>query len=270
MPADDVNRDKIYSSDPEDDDFEYEVEPPDPAVLDAEKRRAADVTESVKRSIDIDEIYRDLENRDSEVMDAWLAKARGYRFQFQLKHLLVLTAVIAILLTLRRLGVNLITFTVVGAMMAVGGITIYLQWQEKKRLAEADARRQRMYAERRAAMDRARSPGGAPSAPPPAPLPPDELETVRSTVERKPYRFRFSLAQFMVAVTCAALILGFVTLLGGMANAATLCGFIALAGLVVHALGYEPPEVIAFVWWVFLLMYVGLSITAAFWAELSG
>jgi hypothetical protein len=274
MPTDDLNRDKIYSSDPEDDDFEYEVEPPDPAVLDAEKRRAAEVIESTKKSIDIDEVYRDLDaRRDSEILEKWAERARGYRYQFQIKHLLILTAVIAVLLTLHRLGVNLITFFVIGAMLAVGGLTLYLQWHERKRQQEADRRRERMYAERRAALEgkptRTGSPGG--KTPPSAPLPPDELETARGDVEtRAPYRFQFSLSQFLIAVTCAALLFGFIQLLGGPSNAATLCGFFALGGLVVHALGYEPPEVVAFVWWIMLLMYVGLSVFAAIWSGVGG
>ena len=266
MPSDDLDRDKLYAADAEDDDFEYELEPPDPTVLDAEKRRAAEVVDSVRKSIDIDQIYRDIENRDTEVLDEWLSRARGYRFQFQIKHLLILTAIVAVLLTLRHLGVSLITFFVVSGMLLVGGITLYLQWQEKKRLEAADRRRQKMYAERRAALDAARH---APGAPVPAVETLSPIEEV-GPVARPVYRFRFSLAQFMIAITCAALILGFVTMLGGPSNAATLCGFIALVGLVVHVLGYEPPEVVAFVWWVMLLMYVGLSITAAFWASISG
>jgi hypothetical protein len=266
MSSDDLDRDKLYAADAEDDDFEYELEPPDPDVLDVEKRRAAEVVESVKKSIDIDQIYRDIENRDTEVLDQWLARARGYRFQFQIKHLLILTAVVAVLLTLRHLGVNLITFVVVSGMLLIGGITLYLQWLEKKRLDEADRRRHKMYAERRAALN-AGAHGTIKPVPPVDTLAP--VETVEP-VARPIYRFRFSLAQFMIAITCAALILGFVTMLGGPSNAATLCGFIALVGLVVHALGYEPPEVVAFVWWMILLMYVGLSITAAFWASLGG
>jgi hypothetical protein len=274
MPSDDFNRDKLYSADADEDDVEYELEPPDPAVLDAEKRHAAEVVDAVKKSIDIDEIYRDLEaRRDTEILEQWLMRARGYRFQFQIKHLLILTAVIAILLTLHQLGVPLLTFAVVGGMLTVGGVTLYLQWQENKRLAEADRRRQKIYAERRAAMSRGPLPSDASNkpAPPIAPLPPVELETaLHDAPPAKLYRFRFSLAQFMIAITCAALLLGFVHMLGGTSNAATLCGFVALVGLVVHALGYEPPEVVAFVWWIMLLMYVGLSVFSAFFTGLGG
>jgi apolipoprotein N-acyltransferase len=102
-------------------------------------------------------------------------------------------------------------------------------------------------------------------------LPPDELETARDGHQtRSPYRFQFSLSQFLITITCAALLFGFIQILGGPSNAATLCGFFALGGLVVHALGYEPPEVVAFVWWIMLLMYVGLSVFAAIWSGIAG
>src|SRR5262245_59444794 len=119
MPTDDLDRDKLYSSPSEaDDDFEYELEPPDPAIADPEKRRAAEVAETLKKSIDIDEVYRDLEaRRDSEILEEWAARAGSFRYQFQIKHLLILTAVIAVLLTLHKLGVSLIAFFVLGFML---------------------------------------------------------------------------------------------------------------------------------------------------------
>jgi hypothetical protein len=83
---------------------------------------------------------------------------------------------------------------------------------------------------------------------------------------REKLRLRFSLREMMLAVTAAAVIFGLIHALGGTANAATLLGFLALVGLVVHALGFEPPGVVVLGWWVILVLYVVLSIVAAMWS----
>jgi hypothetical protein len=44
-------------------------------------------------------------------------------------------------------------------------------------------------------------------------------------------------------------------------------GFIALFGLVVHALGLEPPGVVVLGWWLILALYVLLSIAVAVWSS---
>ena len=99
-------RDKFYSSKPdeEDDDFEYEVEPPDAEVTAAAERRTREAMEASQATIDIDEIYRDAgEQRSEEILQNWFRDFKG-GFRFQVKHLLIATAVLAIILTLYRLG----------------------------------------------------------------------------------------------------------------------------------------------------------------------
>src|SRR5262249_9727484 len=131
MPApDDIDRDKFYTSD-EDDDAEYELEGPDPTILAAEKRRAAATVEAINRSIDIDEVYRDQEHsRSSEILNDWAKNFRG-GFRFQVKHMLIATAVLAIALTLYRLEA-LFTTIVIGGMASIVGLYLYLQWKEKQ------------------------------------------------------------------------------------------------------------------------------------------
>ena len=49
--------------------------------------------------------------------------------------------------------------------------------------------------------------------------------------------------------------------------AATMLGFVALFGLVIHALGVEPPDVVVLGWWMILVLYVLLSIAVAVWSS---
>lgn len=270
---DERERDKFYSStsDDEDDGNEYEVEPPDAEVLAGEERRGKEALESTQMQIDIDEIFREADrDHGGEILDRWL---RNFQFRFQVKHLLIATAVVAILLTLARLRL-LGTVVVLVVMISVAGLYLYLQWQDKKRQDEANRRRQEMYARRRAHFARTSRPPGAeaddtvsPAAPSPPPLlPPNEVDEIWQKAQAsQKFRFRFSMWELMAAMTAAAMILGLVQLLGGASNTATLLGFVALFGLVIHALGFEPPEVVVLGWWLILVLYVVLSVVAVAW-----
>src|SRR5437016_2985549 len=84
---DDREREFFYSAPKEEaDEEEYELDLPDPSVVSAEERHAKEVAESVRASIDIDEIYREAEReRGAEILEEWI---RNFRFRFQVKHLL--------------------------------------------------------------------------------------------------------------------------------------------------------------------------------------
>jgi hypothetical protein len=270
MPTpDDIDRHKIYTADLEDDDAELEVEPPDAEVIAAEERRAKEAIEATLMSVDIDDIYRESDRRqDGEILDRW---ARDFRFQFQVKHLLVATAVLAIALTLWRLQI-LGTALVLLFMIGVATTYFYVQWQERKQQQEADRRRREMYARQREYFDRRnRGPAwteGSSAAvePPPPPLPNEADVAWQEATARQKLRFQFSLKQMLVAMVSAAIVFGLVSVLGGPANTATMLGFLALAGLVLHAAGFEPPELIILSWWLILVLYVFLSIVAAVWS----
>ena len=266
MPED-MNRDKMYADERDDDGSELELEPPDADVLAAEQRRADEAVAAVKESIDIDEIYREVEDRaDSEILRRW---ASNFRFRFQVRDMLIVTAVVAILLTLARFEL-LMSFVIWAVMLGVVGVTLYLQWKEKQRQDAAERRRQQMYAQRRAQL-KLRATGARPAAaesnlPPAAGPTIEEFDVVRSRTASKTFDFRFSVKQLLIATTAAAVLMGLINLVGGLDNAASLLGFVALVGLVAHALGYEPPGIVAFGWWVLLLLYIAVSIVAAVWA----
>ena len=218
--------------------------------------------EATRITIDIDEIYREADNpRGGEILDDWVRNFRG-GFRFQTKHLLIATAVLSILLTLWRLEM-LGDALVILLMLSVAGVYLYVSWQERKQQQEAERRRQEMYARNRAyheKLNRAARPDEASSGETGGDS--RGLQADSAAAARPAFRFHFSLRQLLVAMTVAGVIFGVVSVLGGPANTATILGFTALVGLVIHALGFEPPQFIVLGWWMILVLYVLLSIVA--------
>jgi Ca2+/Na+ antiporter len=253
-------RDPIYSPD-QDEDGEYELEPPDAEVIAAEERRAREAVDATRVAIDIDKIYREVDrDRGGEILNDWIRDFRGFRFQT--KHLLIATAVLAIVLALWRLDLFGTAF-VIFLMLSVAGAYFYLSWQESKQQQEAERRIQEMYARNRdyhEKLNRAARPLDAAME--------DAKDSTESdvagpaTARRPAFQFRFSLGQLLLAMTAAGIVLGIMSLLGGPANTATILGFLALVGLVIHAFGIEPPELVILIWWMILVLYVLLSIAA--------
>jgi len=274
----DRDREKFYSSTPDDDDDdsgEYELEPPDAHVVASEERRGQEAIEATRASIDIDAIYSDADReRGGEIMEGWI---RGFRsgFRFQVKHLLIATAVLAIVLTLAKLDM-LGTAVIVGVMLSVAGLFLYLQWQETKQQDEADRRRQALYAQRRAKFARAAG-GGSPEADEAplmqepisiTPLPSEVDEIYEKSLKAQRFQFRFSMFELMAAMTVAAIVFGLTQFLGP-SSAATLLGLLALLGLGVHAVGFEPPGMVVLGWWMILVLYVLMSMAAMFWSGIT-
>ena len=63
----------------------------------------------------------------------------------------------------------------------------------------------------------------------------------------------------------AAVILGFASILG-FNNAALVIGLVALIGLVIQAFGVEMSPLVVLGWWMLLVLYILISIWAAFFA----
>ena len=171
---DDKDREKFYTppAPPADDDGEYELEPPDEAVT--EHQRKATLA-GIEKRIDINEIYAEADrDRGSEILEDWVRNFR-FRFQFQVKHLLIATALLAIVLTLFKLGMFWPTLVVL-IMLGVAGLYTYLVWEEKKHQAEAARKREIVYAQRRAQQAASQSGGIAETTEPlttaPAEIPP--------------------------------------------------------------------------------------------------
>jgi hypothetical protein len=265
----DRERDKFYSPpDPTEDDEDYELEPLDPAIVDREKRHADHVAQQVRASIDIDEVYRDADrSRSTEILENWV---RNFHYRFHIKHVLISTAIATIVIAVSKLGYLGLTITtlVVGS---IAGLYLYLNWEDSKQQAEAEAKREELYAKRRKQM---LSPGKAASeaepiapvelTPPSAVLSPSEAPDMwEAEPEPEPFSFNFSLRSLMIAVTVAAVSLGMIHFLGGPGPTATILGAIAFVGLIALALGFAPPQPLILSWWFILLLYVLLTIAGA-------
>jgi hypothetical protein len=266
---DERERDKFYSPpDTTDDDEEYELEPLDPAIVNAEKRHAKEVAEQVRASIDIDEVYREAErNRGTEILENWV---RNFHYRFHIKHLVIATALLTILIAVDKLGYLGLTLTAL-TIGSAACLYFYLNWHDRKQQAEAYEKRQELYAERRA---RSQAKGAAaaedePLAPvelTPPPVSSSSNEAADMWEEApapEPLHIRFSLRSLMIAMTIAAVSLGMIHYLGGPGQTATILGAIAFVGLIVHALGFEPPQSLILGWWFILLLYVLLTVAGA-------
>jgi hypothetical protein len=261
------DREKFYS-DPEktSDDDEYELEPLD-TVAEENRRKAA--RESVDPTIDIDEIYRESDrSRGDEIIENWVA---NFQYRYRHEHVLIATAVLAIAAALATLQL-LWTAVILLVMASVFGLYSYLQWEESKQQAEAERKREIVYARRRAKLA-ARASGhavGTPEIPSDAvPVVPEESaddEQLPADARLKPaFQFQFSLRELIVTFTVAAVLLGAIQFAGGAAFAATVFGTIALLGLILFATSFELPQIVLLGWWLTLLLYVATTIIAAMW-----
>jgi hypothetical protein len=262
-------QDKFYSPpDPTDDDAEYELEPLDPAVVSAEERHAKEVAEHVRESIDIDEVYREAErNRGTEIVENWFS---NFHYRFHIKHLMIATAIVAIAISVAKLGYLGLTITVL-IMGSVAGLYLYLSWEERKQQAEAYQKREEMYAKRRKRLQSKGTMAASDQPRPSIELTPPTIESSSNKSadmwkEEPPPQstpISFSLRSLMIAVTVASVSLGMIGYFGGPGPTATILGSIAFVGLAVLALGFAPPQPLILCWWFILVLYVLFSIAGA-------
>jgi hypothetical protein len=254
---------------PEDDDYELEIEPPDETI---EAKRREVILASQEARIDIDEIYKEAErDRGDEILQAWL---RNFKFRFGLRELLTITAILALAVALVQLQLFW-TAVIVLFGLSVASLYFYLMLQERKHQAEADRKREAIYAKRREKL-KAQAPGQPAPArdATPVEIAPDVSESMNEIatsleppVEREPLRFQFSMRELAIAITVSAISLGLVRFIGGPTVAATLFGAIAIAGLLAFVTRFEPPNFVLLSWWVILLMYVVLTLLGFVWAH---
>lgn len=238
----------------DDDEGEYELEAPDEQMLEGERRRAEAEVEAARATVDIDALYREAES-DTDWSEMW----KGFRFQYQTKHLLLLTAVVAVI-TAAINEFDVLSTLVLGGLFCLAGIHGYLAWREHQRQQRLEVRRKQIY--ERARLARA----GVPAAE----LPPLESveEAPEPVVEQEPFRFAPSRNELIATIAVATLIFCLIYFVGS-SSAALLLGLFALGGLVVHAVGFQPPGTVVLGWWLILVMYVVVSLLSAFRAVAS-
>jgi len=238
-----------------DDGEELELEPVDQDILEHERQRTLRQSRKAEDSIDINDVYREDNTNDPfEISDL-------KQFRFSIRHLLILTAFVSVTMALTRLT-GACNAIVISFSLTIAASWWYVVQQERRQKHELEIRKQKMkvqVAAQRAAED------GDLSVTTPSPVP-DEI-SFDPPPKQSAFRFAFSMKQLMGAFTVAAVVLGLVYQVGGADNAAVLLGSIALLGLAMHAVGFDPPDAIVLSWWILLVLYIFVSIMAAFTAE---
>ncbi|TWT99094.1 hypothetical protein Pla108_00270 [Botrimarina colliarenosi] len=230
----------------EDDDFEYEVEPADEEVTAHQVRRAREDLARAERAIDVDAIYRELENRGD--FDAAFEK---FRARFSVRSVLIATTVVAIILGVGGLGIfNGTTFAgfICLSLIGLGSAHAWLNYQEGRRRAELIARRE-------AELRRARGDADDDFEPEPAQPPPSPAELLASF-------FRFTLMDLMIATAAAAVMLTLMSFAGSAGKAAAAMGALAITGFALQAAEINIPRPLLLAWWLALLGYCVLTVVS--------
>jgi hypothetical protein len=220
----------------DDDDYELELEPVDPEILRLERERAQLRTESAVKRIDINEVYGDTSQYSDLEVD--LSGLRQFRFTTQ--HLLILTAVLALVLTLYQLTGGVKTVVSVAAVLLAGGWW-WASRLERQQEAERERRRAEFHGEQV------------------APLDDDALGSERAP--RSSFKFAFSTKELLLTTTAAAVTVALLRWIGPEALSMTL-GFVALGGLAAYAIGFDPPRQVVLGWWILLVMYLAVGVLA--------
>ncbi len=224
--------------DEDDDDFELELEPVDPEILAVERARAKQKTDEASAKVDVDDILREKADEEDYYVDWGVIK----KYRFSTRHLLILTAVMAVVLTMFKLlhGCSAL-FIILCVALGIGWY--FVLRAERRRTAE----RQRI----REALARGVGP---------------EAVRAESQIEAPPPRvapaFSYSLKELLIAMGAAAVMLTVIRIFGVDAMAMTL-GIIALLGLVVQAAGFDAPRMVVLGWWLLLVFYLAVGFLAA-------
>lgn len=239
QPSNPPNRHQdAYVSADDADDFEYEIEPPDADVVLAAQRRAEEDLATAERVIDVDAVYRDLDNREGRD-GAW----EPGDLRFSLKHLLIGTTAVGVLLGIWSAGLlsgQLFACFIGVSLVTLGGIHAFLDWRERRR-------REALVAQRRYELARARGDFDGDAPPAFAADFADLRQELREFL-------RFGVRELLIATAVAALLLVLVRLVG-VGGAAALVGLVALGGLALQAMDYELHRGVVVAWWVSILAF---------------
>lgn len=217
----------------DDDDYELELEPVDPEVLEHERQRAARLGENAVKRVDVDELYGDA----GPYSDLELDLSQLKQFRFTTRHLLVTTALLAIVLTLFRLFPRTKAIVVIAAVLLAAG-WIYTLRLERKQQAERARRKAEFFGE-----------------------PVEEEAFEVDSPSRPEFRFAFSIKELLITTGVAAVVMGLLSIFGAYALSMGL-GLIALTGIAANAMGYDPPRHIVLGWWILLVMYLLVGLFA--------
>ncbi len=242
-----------HDSDDDELDDELELEPVDPEILEHQRKRAKRKTRAAEDSVDVNEAF------DQAITGDPVDLKQLKNFRFTTRHLLIVTAVASIAMTVFVQFGGCMGLFVSGVVALATGWWFVLR-EEKRRLAEAEERREQ-FAQRLAAQ-RSAEDGETPT-----PVQEDRMRQISAEWEASEavpaFKFSFSMKEILGTFAIAAVALTLVQLVGGVQHASLLLGFVALAGLLVQVFGVELPPLVIFGWWVLLVLYILLSLWGA-------
>jgi len=223
---------------PPSDDDDYELEPLDPEILAIEKARGARRTEAAVEKIDVDELYGDT----SDYSDLGIDLSHLKQFRFGTRHLLILTAMLAIVMTLFTLLTRFQAISVL-AVVALAGGWFYASQLERRQQAERARRRAEFFRDGDKLAELA-----------------DASLADEAARPRLDFKFAFSMKELFITMTVAAVAVGIFTITGGPEVVSMIFGAVALGGLIAHAMGAEPPRIVVLGWWLSLVIYLGVGL----------
>ena len=234
----------------EDDDYEFELEGVDPEILEHARQRAdRQVQETEARAARLETF-----DSPSEADTLSLDDFKGFRFTT--RHLLIATAVLAVFMSVVKLGGGCNGLFLAGLTAVAYGWWFVLRKERRERL---ERERRRLEIDARLAASRKNAQGEPVAATVRmAGLEPAEVEPAP---EKPALSFSFSLKQILWAFAVAAVVLT-VSMLLGPDTASVILGLIAVIGLAIHVMGFELPGIIVFGWWILLVLYVLMSLWA--------
>lgn len=239
------------------DDDELELEPIDPAILKAQQERTKRKSRQAEDAIDVNQGFDDQTPEDPVDLE------QLKKFRFRTHHLLSLTAVLAVTMTIfNRLGGCMGIF--ISGIVTLGAGWWFVLREEKRRFERVAAQREEQ--QKRLAMRRAVEDGES--------VPEfytenfdaaydDEHEADETKTALGEFKLPFTAKEILSVLGGAIVALGCMWFLGP--NIATLLfGIVAIVGLVAQALNIKMPPIVIFAWWVFLVLYVLASLSGGF------
>jgi hypothetical protein len=239
------------------DDDELELEPIDAEILEHERQRGQRKTDEAIAKADVGELYEEKSHTDLDFDVDW---EKLSQFRFTTRHLLILTGVLAVGLTIyKQLGPCMGIFVTVVAAICLGWFLV--NRKERQEAMERARKREEFYASRGTKAEAAATSETAASSAASQPWIP-EPKTLSE------FKFRFSLREVLITMAVAAVVLASLSIFGAKTLTIAL-GVLALVGIAVQTFGlFDPPPVIVLGWWILLLMYLGLGLMTAFFPNL--
>ncbi|MEO0530536.1 MAG: hypothetical protein AAF266_08155 [Planctomycetota bacterium] len=247
-PHDGPPRDSIDVSNDDEADFEYEVEPADEEVTANQLKLARSELKRAQAAVDVDAIYREMDNRDS--FDAAL---EGFKARFSIKSLLIAMTVVAIVLgvggTQLLTGSSFAVFIVV-SLVGLGATHTWLNYQDHRRREALIAKRQRELRRARGEKIDVDTPdesvaGGG--------LKVDFASWMASMM-------RFSTGDLLIAMALAAGMVVFMEIADSPIGAAAAMGTLAILGFAMQAGDMNVPKPAILAWWIALVGYCVLTV----------